>query len=835
MIPPKYKFYIGRQLEFDMIANTSIDFKNGEYINNIPYALSSYKYSVFSNMLFIDYGDKLNRSLKVYMYSKEQKYLGFTELYEPGVCTFIDNTAYIAIELVRPYSDTDYKEKFNKIYETSKIKPYYKTLSKKYAKENEQEFFRISLDGKINLYGQDYEIIQKSSLDDNLLFYIEKLNVNTNKWNSYFKGQFNKSDCKFDHERKKCELKFTALDKYSNIIDGYENSYNLVKLSPEISKITLYKRAVTQVYIRGAKSFSNFFSGTYWEDDVVEAKHNHWDIINNYHFAYIASANEFEIANAGIADVNGIYAGVSGNWYNWNGYTCYVDKEDDRGGNFVYIKKDSSNEILYKSTERQALGNIDEQDWFINSDQQIVMANIHNSNDTFTISGAIVYHVYQRLLCDVDAITDSSGTKQTYDLPSNDFTISETNYKKCIGLNSGTFYCVSRTVDTPTKYGINDYNKYFTDRFLSLSAGIDKPMPICRSTWANASLWFVYDKGYILSEQRLRKKYTLKDSYSIAAVIKALLNKIDPTIKHEATEEYSHFLYGENMPLSPNRFYIYITQKTNILKAQYDQAAQKAEISLKDIMDMLRDCFRCYWYIDSDNKLKIEHILYFINGGSYNTNSNIQLDFTKSVDQFNKKYTAHFQSEIEFDKSDLNQRYEFNWMDDATEAFSQVTIDVKSKYVQKGKIEDISVNQFSSDIDLMLFNPSNFSNDGFALMCAIKNNGDLELPIAEVELIDENDNAYTVQIQNWYASWAYLASRFYVYDMPAKNISMNILNNIHVSGVKKSMKHSIEFPSAEDLNETELIKTSFGNGKIDEYAVDLNTRMVKVNLVYEPS
>ena len=72
-------------------------------------------------------------------------------------------------------------------------------------------------------------------------------------------------------------------------------------------------------------------------------------------------------------------------------------------------------------------------------------------------------------------------------------------------------------------------------------------------------------------------------------------------------------------------------------------------------MKMLRDCFRCYWYIE-DNKLKIEHISFFMNGGSYNYSAQTQLDFTKLKDQFNKKLTAYFQSEIEFDKSELNQR-----------------------------------------------------------------------------------------------------------------------------------------------------------------------------------
>ena len=48
------------------------------------------------------------------------------------------------------------------------------------------------------------------------------------------------------------------------------------------------------------------------------------------------------------------------------------------------------------------------------------------------------------------------------------------------------------------------------------------------------------------------------------------------------------------------------------------------------------------------------------------------------------------------------------------------------------------------------------------------------------------------------------------------------------------MKHTIEFPTGEDLNELELIKTSIGDGKIDEISIDIDTRHAKVRLLYRP-
>lgn len=710
------------------------------------------------------------------------------------------------------------------------VRPHYKELNKKYAKESGQEFFRISLDGKINLFGSDYEIISQSNIEDQLIFIVDKYNNTSKKWVEYYRGEFSKTDCKFDHDKKKCELKTTAVDGYTEVMNKYENTYDLIKLAPEISKINLHKRSLMQVYISGANSISNFFGGIYWEDDVNEAIDDYDTLVNKYYFSYIKAGNEFYVRGAGISDVNGVYAGTNGYWSCWNGYTCYMGTDTPMTKAYIYIKRNSDGAVLYQSVKQWMFTNAG--NCYIGR-ENIEMVNVSNPSDKFTIESPFLYHIYQRLLCDVDTISDSEGVKNTYNLPSDDFVTDNRNYKKCIGLTGGLFFCTSRAVTEPTKYGLNDYGQYFTNEFIPASAGIGRPLPISKNSWANASLWYVYDSYYEYFEERLRKQYTLKDSYSIGAAIKAILKKIDPNITHEPTSEYSQFLYGSSNPLGMERFYVYITQKTNILKGDYDRPAQKAEASLEELMKMLRDCFRCYWYIE-DNKFKIEHIYFFMNGGSYSGKSNYQLDFTKLTDQFNKKLSSYFQSEIEYDKSDLNRRYEFAWMDDVTDLFGGNTIDVKSNYIQKDKTEEINIGQFSSDVDYMLFNPSNFSEDGFALLCPVKNGSTLELPIITVNgLVDENKDIYTAVAQNWYASWIYLQN-FYLWDMPAYSIESNVLNYLYARDIKKCMKHTIEFPTEEDLDELELIKTAFGNGKIDEISISLDTRMAKVNLLYRP-
>lgn len=830
MIPPKYNFYVGKLGRFMYLSSyTGID-NSGEFTSEYgkyAYGLSSLTAgaSMFVNMQSLDSYNA------VFFYDSSRAFISYKSLasYNNQIITPPTNAKYWAVRFTTADANFALKKNTKFIYWVQPVKPHYKELNKKYAKENSQEFFRISLDGKINLLGQDFELVYNSNIEDRHIFLIDKYNRESGKWLQYYKGEFSKTDCKFDYAKKKCELKTSPIDEYNEVMNKYENTYDLIKLAPEITKINLYKRSLMQVYVLGANSISNFFGGTYWEDDVNEAIDSADDLVNKYYFAYIKAGNEFYVKNAGLSEVNGVYAGTNGYWSNWNGYTCYLDLTEANPNN-ICIKRNSDNTILYKSEKTWT--SLDTSDVYINR-EDVVMVNVNDSTDKFTIESPFVYRIYRRLLCDVDTVTDSEGTKNTYDLPSDDFVTDNRNYKKCIGLTGGLFYCISRTVDEPTRYGLNDYGKYFTNRFIPSSAGLERPLPISRNSWANASLWYVYDSFYQYWEERFRKQYTLKDSYSIAAVIKALLSKIDPTIKHEATAEYSRFLYDETTPLSMTRFYVYITQKTNILKGDYDQPAQKAEISLEELTKMLRDCFRCYWYIE-DGKFKVEHILFFMNGGSYSTNNNIQLDFTKLTDQFNKKLSSYFQSEVEYDKTDLAQRYEFNWMDDATELFGGVTLDVNSNYVQKDKVEEVNASQFSADVDYMLFDPSSFSNDGFALLCPLKNGNAYELPIVSVSLFDENGDNYTAVVQNWYASWIYLMSRFYMHDMPASSAQSNVLGELYAYSIKKCMKSAIEFPTEEDLDELQLIKTNLGNGKIDEFSVNLETRQAKVKLTYSP-
>ena len=86
-------------------------------------------------------------------------------------------------------------------------------------------------------------------------------------------------------------------------------------------------------------------------------------------------------------------------------------------------------------------------------------------------------------------------------------------------------------------------------------------------------------------------------------------------------------------------------------------------------------------------------------------------------------------------------------MDEVTEGFEGFPIEIKSKYVQRGKIENINISTFTSDVDYMLLNPSVISKDGFVVFAAVWNmeNNRYQLPYIE-RTIDRAE----LRLQKWF-------------------------------------------------------------------------------------
>jgi hypothetical protein len=691
------------------------------------------------------------------------------------------------------------------------VSPLYKDgLSKEYAMESQQRFYRASLSGSLTFLRTEFDWLNNQPFDTEFSLLIE-MEIN-GSWSDYWSGKFYKTDCQWDPDNRKVVVKTAVKDDYSDVLTGMGKEYNLIKLAPALTPVSVTKRPLLQVYVPGDNTISCFLSGTYWEQDTLFSvdELESGSLISDYHFEKSSSLGEINISgDLSETEALGRYSG--GGLTEWtNAEATYKIKAISIGEFFfrwALIRMADSEEIYasmdYPKPVRAG-------DFTINP---TLGSGVSGSGDCqYTIR-----EVFTRYMLDVDTLFGVN----TYGIPSEDITANNRNYRRVIGHAHDQYTTTSAAQIEPTEFGRNDDGLYFKP-----PPG-DKYYPIARSTWGLSSIWFNFSTHDANVEIAGRKAYILKDAIMLSAAIKVLLAEIAPGISHEGTAEYSEFLYGVTNPITLDpAFRVMLTQKSNVLAGEYDRPAQKAPITLTGVTNMLKNVMRCYWYIE-DNKFKIEHLHWFKNGGSYSWSPQYSVDLTTLTDPKNKKLWGLGTSPYTYGKLDMEERIEFSWMDDVTDGFGGQPIEITSNFVQKGKIETINAGVFTSDVDYMLANPGSITSDGFALFGAEYVSGEYKLPFVHLSIDEAN-----LVLQNGFMSWVYLQPKFWVYDLPSTEALING-GPVVVEGVQRKKKQTIKFPSILDLDPVKLIKTNIGDGEIQKISVNLSSRMNTINLKYD--
>lgn len=618
---------------------------------------------------------------------------------------------------------------------TQQAFPVYKDdLAIDYALEQNQEFYRGKLSGKLTFQQSDYAFIVSKAFDTQFGLEIFISYDGGQSWASYWRGKFWKTDCEFNEDDQTAIVTPSVNDRYNAVLAGMEKEYNLIDLAPEIVPVKADKRPMVQVYVPGQTVIGCFLSGMWWEQEC-EAVTNESALKNTYYFARSKSLFVVEVSGGGSISLPRIFTGDSFDSmktgtqdYTNEGYTFhyanYAQSDPDGGGfDIVWsIIRNSDSKTLWSKT---MIG----RDVPPQLPYQIVLNPVSGSGATGNVTLYLhTISVYSRLICDTKTIVTGSLTRNTYEIPADDIVENNRNYTRVIEYDFPKTIIFSTTlVATPTKWGIYQPGEYYFNPADNAFLGLGEAFPVARNAWGLVSIWFVFSVVDWLVESSARRTFTIRHAYPLASVISVLLAKIAPGITHEGTTDYSKFLYDTN-PITNVDQRLFITPKSNLVTAGYDQPAQKAPITLKRITDMLRDCFRCYWFIDEQNRFRIEHIQYFRNGGSYWGSSVVGIDLTTQKVSRNGKEWAFARNQYEFDKPEMAARYQFGWMDDVTELFNGYPIDIISNYVNPDNIEQIDVSQFTSDVDYILLNPSEISKDGFVLLSGTNENY-LEEPI----------------------------------------------------------------------------------------------------------
>ena len=699
-------------------------------------------------------------------------------------------------------------------------------LAKDFEQESGQQFFRAKLTGKLIFERDDYARIIGSAFDTQFLLEIFISYDAGQTWTSYWNGTFWKTDCEFDADAETVTVTPTVHDQYNDVLAGMDKEYNLLELLPEIVPVKMDKRPMIQVYIPGQSVIGCFLSGMWWEQQC-EPESDEEKLVNDFYFTLNKSLATVEVSGTMSPQLPDIFTKVfTGVKFS----LATTGNQDFVGTNYTFryyfnvggggatqnwqILRNSDSTVMWEKT--YSGGTTPD----TTLPQTVTLNPVSGTGATGDVTLYVnQIPVYSRLVCDVDEI----NTVPTHPIPDDDLVENNRNYSRIVGYNFPDTILFSSTLsDTPTQWGIYQPGKYYQQPYM---IGGGDVFPVARNGWGRVSVWFTFSLIDWIVEQSGRAQFTLKDAFPLSSVISVLLAKIAPGITHAATTDYSLFLYGTN-PLTQINQTLLICPKSNLVSANYDQPAQKAPITLKAVMDMLRDCFRCYWFIDDQSRFRIEHIRYFMNGGAYSGLPVVGTDLTAQTVSRNGKSWAFARNQYKFDKPDMAARYQFGWMDDVTQLFEGYPIDIISKYVNPDYIEQINVAQFTSDVDYILLNPSAISKDGFVLFGAVLDSGEYVLPYYNFRF--NNTDHF---LQNAFVAFIFL-QEYYLYDLPAMIYAINGVQ-MYAAGIKKLRTQTLKFPMLNDPDLFKLIKTNLGNGMIQKMSVNLSSRNANTTLKYD--
>lgn len=598
-------------------------------------------------------------------------------------------------------------------------------LSIDYTSEGTQKFLRGQLSGNLVFVRDDFHFIYNVPFGVEFRIKIQKSVNFGSSWTDYWQGKFVITDCTINVEDEKITVKPTVLDRYTKVLAGWEKEFDLIKLTPAMQRFLVRKRPMIQIYTEGDRIVSCFMGNVHFEQDAdlpSDVDNPEGYLRDDCHFAVISSYVELnftDVPGSQASHFTQPYTGVltaGSHLTNTDDSTYYIEYFEriemrQTGGGLIvpyYINglrvcpTGSTVAFWAFSQERPVEGymalpveiTLTEQD-----DYGGDLVCVRSSNT-----------IYGRVVCNVDYL----GTQETKPLYNNDLVGYNRNYRRAIGYkgtNELTQYAGYST--TPTKWGMRDDGTYF-------KPPTDDPryVPIGQSKWVNSSTWFLPSATTEEVEVMGRDAYTMNDVYTLASVIDVLLKQIDPSVTFADSPTYSEFLFNANQqdPIAGRATRLYITPKSNIVAGEYQTPAQTAPTTLKTVLDILANTYRLYWFIDTSNRLRIEHIEWFRRGGSYSTTPTVGIDLTTLGNTRNGKPWAFNTSEYTFDKLDMPDRYEFGWMDKVTDPFKGLPINVLSPLATEGKIEEVNVGNCTTDVDFVLLNAGAISQDGFVLM-----------------------------------------------------------------------------------------------------------------------
>lgn len=740
--------------------------------------------------------------------------------------------------------------------------------------KGENEFYyRMSLDGKLKLVGtlakkivEDMdpdEYVNVELAEDFVPSVGDPLRPYSFSQRTYFR--FSRTDCDISVRVKidpvtSSPVRYYVIsvtpkiqDRYTNVLDHIDKEFDLIKLKVPTTKISYYRRPCLQMYIPESQKIANFLGGNYWETPVNFTVGNQYDLNNKYVFrpTYALFEVNIEWVNTGSQFP---YPGAEGTYRAAikllptisvqpnNNFAYPLETEQ-----FMYLPGENSSNFTFRVGIKSTWDSSHSYEWwnmklynsggtvlYTSNAQQVTSASssgncgLTQSLEMYNVgSGYLRFHtflqpLYIRWYLPSDNFI-SHASRVFKKLPTED--IAPGNYKWAGNLDvDSTIVCGTNGPD-PTEYGKNSSGEYFERPGIAY-------VPLLQSSWGDWGWWLDRTDFNSSVESSSRELIYINDGYRLTDVLSYLFSAC-----HYNSEDPNDFttLWSITSTLG-TLGRIYLTPKSNITRGQYDLPAQKAPITLRKMLDFLRDVYGYYWYISAANTAKIESRSYFLN-------NSIEIDLTDPSGIKNPRNGRSWgwsEENLKVNAEEIPERISYSWMDPCTEPFNGCTEINLGHQVKADEAEEINVGDFNPDIDYMVISPGECSNDGFAIFHAAS--AITRTMIGTVSML-----GITYTVQNPYQAFGYrqhynlmeyrpTPTYRWMYDDPD-----NILNAL---SLKPTAEETLKFPfylfnktssisqgmTIPQINWYGKVATLFGDGHIKRVTIPFVSRLATIEI-----
>lgn len=721
--------------------------------------------------------------------------------------------------------------------------PRYDNLKLKDSKPSGKMYYKKSLSGTVKFLGVDFTTIYSCALRTKYTLVVYQHSVG-----EIVRATFRKTDCKWDVNHQIAEVDIAADDPYKKIEDNKDNEYNLVKLGLEKKALSLYVYPQNQVYFQYDNKISCIGhtgkptqpsvnsapgdsllspSGTYYSvgfgGGITYGTVRHEQSGDVFIFTVNDSTDFTETISipADTGELGGLFKGkYIGTRMDYDTphkyyYGVFTRSDGRKFRGFVFTINDSV------SVQHNQCG------WV----QQDYEYQLTSFGQGYYSSTCRIWVPYWRTVSAKSSIPNVSDTLTDTDITSS----FNHNYKSAIWNTITIDYVLehvkvtNRTSETDKGYGrIANSPLYYNTPDDS-----QRWVPVRQDSWmGGASMWVgeLHVKRPLIVDFSAYKK--VSDFYLLTDSIRAVIQQIDPSIYFD--EPDSDFLFNTINPIDGAlQNTIYITQKSNVLRLDYDYPAWLAPVTWGKIETLLKNAFNCYWDLyerDGATHLRIEHRTFYDRGGTYTDNDPRDTHDLRTVYRNSTPYSyAEKTNRWEWDKDGNGDstacRYEYSWMDTQSEIFDGETIVIPEQYrlFENDKLEDRKIDWFSSDIDFLTSIPSECSSDGFAIV--------MEDLTVEGVIISGNGN---YPGQNYELSLEYLQPRYLLAGIysPVVKIGDTEVQNTVTARLRKA---DVDFRllQGEDVEAGDILITEVGEGLIDSLEEDLHSGKMTATVRYE--